>query len=114
VIGSRSWAELGHVSENGDLAMLACSLGEMLQRGRHGQRVGVVAVVDEDALSGERDLLPAPTRELHLPRAALRLPERQTERVVRGEGGERVRGIVAPAEAHFELEAHSVRLDLEF
>ncbi len=42
VVGGRAGAELGHVAENGHLAALAGPLAQMLERGRHRERVRVV------------------------------------------------------------------------
>src|SRR5206468_630702 len=47
------WTELEHVAQHGD-ATPTCGGGEVVQGGPHRHRVGVVAVVDDDHVVGER------------------------------------------------------------
>ena len=73
-------------------------------RGPHRERARVPGVVDEQAAARERHLLAAPARQLDVPGAHVRLVERQPERLVGEQRGERVVGVVARADA--ELERH--------
>ena len=74
--------ELEHVAEHRH-APRGRRLGEVVERGAHRHRVGVVAVVDHDHSAGELDALAAQRREAHLqaalrgrPRAPARRPRR--------------------------------------
>ncbi len=60
VIGGSGLAELGHLAEYRDASPVAGSLREVLERGAHRVRVGVVRVVDHEAATRQRRLLAAP------------------------------------------------------
>ncbi len=76
----------------------------MLERGAHGVRVRVVGVVHDETSSRERALLTAPGRETDTGDALVRTVERETERVVDVERGERVHGEMALRERKLELD----------
>src|SRR3954453_9918296 len=59
-------AELEHVPEHGDAPPRGRLRGEIVERGAHGQRVGVVAVVDDGDPRGEVDTLAAEGPEAHV------------------------------------------------
>src|SRR5205085_3652565 len=79
----------------------------------HRDRVGVVAVVDQDAAARKGKLLPAPGREDDLARALPDLRERQAERAVRRERDERVVDVVLRGEVELDLDVVVAELDLE-
>ena len=75
--------ELEHVAEHRDAPSGGFLHGEIVQGGTHGQRVGVVAVVDDGCAAGERDALAAQRAEAHVDapaRAARRPPARRPPR----------------------------------
>ena len=76
----------------------------MLERSAHRVRVGVVGVVQDEAASGQRDLLAAPGREPDAGHALVRAIEREAERLVGVKRGERVHGEVALCERQLELD----------
>ena len=68
--------ELEHVSEHGDTPPPVGRLrGEIVERGAHGQRVGVVAVIDDEDPRGQRDVL-ARASPRTTPRRARTAPRR--------------------------------------
>ncbi len=99
VVVGRRRSELGHLSENGDLA--SGVRGEMLERGSHRGRVRVVRVVDQQAAAGQRRLLAAPARELDVDAA---LGQREPERLHREQGCDRVLSLVPRRERELQLE----------
>ena len=113
VVGGSAGPQLGHVAEDRHLPAVDGPLREVLERGRHGERVRVVAVVQKHAPAGERHLLAAQARELDVPRALLELAEGKAERVVGGDRGEGVRRVVSRAEAELERQRPAERLDLD-
>src|SRR4029453_16265436 len=113
MVGSSARPELGHVAENGDLAPIAGALGQVLQRGRHGGWVRVVAVVDEHAIVRKGELPSTQRRKLDVACTAPGLAERETKRVVGGERRKRVRRVVAGGEAELERQRAAERRHLE-
>src|SRR5439155_20703278 len=76
-----------------------CARDQVLERGLHRERVGVVAVVDEQAAAGQLDLLTAPARERDLDRPYHREPESPG----RTERSECVARLMACAEIELDL-----------
>ena len=108
--GSRgaSSPELGHLAEHRDAARLAGALARGAERRAHRERVRVVGVVDQRARRRGAALLAAPARELDRGRALAGPVERQAERVVRRERGERVRGWCRAVQVEADLAAAEV------
>src|SRR6476661_410958 len=92
-------SELRHVTEDRDTSPFPGALGQIGERGAHGDRVGVVGVVDEQAAAREVFLLPAPAGEIDVDG----LGTRQAECVERSERRRRVLDLMLRA----EVEAHT-------
>ena len=98
MVARRRLAELGHLAEDRHPAPVAGARDEIEQRRAHRGRVRVVGVVDDEASSRQRQLLATPAGERDRVGARLGAIERQPERLVGDERGERVLGHVAGGE----------------
>jgi hypothetical protein len=84
-------SELEHVAEHRDASSGGFLHGEVVQGGAHGQRVGVVAVIDDRCAAGEREPLAPQRAEAHV-----HAPRRTHPDGSRGrDRGERVEQVVA-------------------
>ena len=103
VIAIRLRSELCHLPEHSHPATISRPLREVLQRGAHGVGIGVVGVVDHEPAAGKRHLLSAPGRELDRPRAVRGALEREPERGVGVQRGQRVDRVMSLREREVEL-----------
>ena len=111
VVGVRAGAELVHVAEHGHRGPAVGDGHEVVDGGLHGDRVGVVGVVEQQAAAGQRGEGAAQVAEGDL-RGALRgLVEPVPELDERGHGGQRVAQVVAAGEAEVHARAVAERVE---
>ena len=109
--GRRPRAELEHVAEHGHAGSLAGHLAQVVDRGLHRKRVGVVGVVQQQAALGQLLEAAAQGRELDATRARLGLLEGVADGDEGADGRQGVLQVVAAAEAEVERRPASESVD---
>src|SRR6266516_6736218 len=101
VVAGGAVPQLRHLAEDGDLARPVQG-GEVVERGTRRDRVGVVAVVDQDDPLAQLEALAPEAGEAYVRSAVGHLGERRLQRHADRDGGQRVGQVVRLGEGEVE------------